>query len=89
MDKEVSPQKRRQRLARWSQEAPYGRLAHPREEHLLPLHVVSGYTKFSAGKIMYDGWVSGCMSLACLGFWGPDAATSSVNKEKDPVVCKG
>ena len=36
-----SPEQRRQKLARWF-EAPGARYCHPREEHLLPLHVCFG-----------------------------------------------
>jgi len=37
----LSTEGREARLARW-QEAPEGRFCHPREEHLLPLHVCAG-----------------------------------------------
>lgn len=37
----ISEPERRQRLQQWAQ-GPYGRFCHPREEHLLPLHVCYG-----------------------------------------------
>ena len=66
----VSPEERRRRLLEW-EKAPYARHAHPREEHLLPMHVVSGCTDFAPGKVIFDDVVVGAMSLACMGFWGP------------------
>jgi aromatic ring-opening dioxygenase catalytic subunit (LigB family) len=42
---ELTEQEREQRLIDWAQ-APHARYAHPREEHLLPLHVCYG----AAGK---------------------------------------
>jgi aromatic ring-opening dioxygenase catalytic subunit (LigB family) len=43
---------RNRRLAHWA-EAPYGRLAHPREEHLLPLMVVAGAAGQDQGKKVF------------------------------------
>ncbi len=34
-----TPEQRREALARWA-ELPEARFAHPREDHLMPLHVV-------------------------------------------------
>lgn len=65
----VSPEERRRRLLNWKS-APYAIFSHPREEHLLPMHVVSGCTGFTPGKVIYDDFVMGAMSLACVGFWG-------------------
>ncbi len=65
----LSAEERRRRLREWDTEAPYGRLAHPREEHLLPLHVAQGCSGFRPGKMIFDDWVMGAMSLACVGFW--------------------
>ena len=42
---------REERLVHWA-EAPYARFCHPREEHLLPLHVCYGM----AGKAAEDHW---------------------------------
>jgi len=43
-------------LARWSQ-APAARIAHPREEHLLPLMVIAGAAGSDRGRIAYNGTV--------------------------------
>ncbi|MFV2032428.1 MAG: class III extradiol ring-cleavage dioxygenase [Gammaproteobacteria bacterium] len=40
-DPGLDPQEREQRLVNWEQ-APHARYCHPREEHLLPLHVCYG-----------------------------------------------
>lgn len=49
----VSAAARNEALVRWA-EAPGARLTHPREEHLLPLHVVSGAAGEDAGKRFYN-----------------------------------
>jgi aromatic ring-opening dioxygenase catalytic subunit (LigB family) len=49
---------RERRLAAWT-EAPAARLAHPREEHLLPLMVVAGAAGTARGTTAYDGTVMG------------------------------
>lgn len=41
------------RLINWLQ-APDARLMHPREEHLLPLHVCFGAAKGSTAKVLFD-----------------------------------
>lgn len=45
----LSAFERRQRLVQWSQ-APGARFCHPREEHLLPLHVCCGMTGRAASE---------------------------------------
>lgn len=42
-----------QRLINW-QQAPYARLIHPREEHLLPLHVCFGAAKGSPATVLFN-----------------------------------
>lgn len=49
-DKNLSENERKTRLINWEQ-APHSRFCHPREEHLLPLHVCYGM----AGKACDDG----------------------------------
>ena len=73
---DLSPEERRQRLLKWESLAPHARVAHPREEHLLPLHVVSAYTGFHPGKVIYDEFVAGEMSLASVAFWFPHGAAA-------------
>lgn len=55
----LDPEERDRRLTRWA-EAPAARLAHPREEHLVPLHVVAGAAGSDRGRI---GWNSRFMGL--------------------------
>ena len=54
----LEPNQREERLANWSS-APSARLAHPREEHLLPLMVVAGAAGADRGRTAYSGTVMG------------------------------
>jgi hypothetical protein len=45
-------------LARWGS-APMARLAHPREEHLLPLMVMAGAAGEDRGQIAFHGSFAG------------------------------
>jgi len=56
---------RRQRLVDW-ESAPYGRFCHPREEHLLPLHVCAGAAGGREGETVFNGDLFG---LAMSGFF--------------------
>jgi 4,5-DOPA dioxygenase extradiol len=49
---------RRQALASWEQ-APWARFAHPREEHLLPLHVCAGAAGYAPAELIYDSPLMG------------------------------
>lgn len=49
---------RDERLAQWSS-APAARLAHPREEHLLPLMVIAGAAGEDPGTVAYNGTILG------------------------------
>jgi aromatic ring-opening dioxygenase catalytic subunit (LigB family) len=49
---------RDRRLAEWLR-APAARMAHPREEHLLPLMVVAGAAGADRGTVAYDGTLVG------------------------------
>jgi len=51
-----SAEQRESRLTQWDQQAPYARYCHPREEHLLPLHVCYGMTETSA-KLVFSSHV--------------------------------
>jgi aromatic ring-opening dioxygenase catalytic subunit (LigB family) len=50
----LDPGERDRGLARWSS-APSARLAHPREEHLLPLMVAAGAAGADRGTVGYSG----------------------------------
>lgn len=49
---ESAPALRSQRLLQW-QRAPAARAAHPREDHLMPLHVAVGAAEEEPGRIVY------------------------------------
>lgn len=46
---DISEEERTQRLVQW-EEAPFARYCHPREEHLLPLHVCYGFAGAACSK---------------------------------------
>jgi aromatic ring-opening dioxygenase catalytic subunit (LigB family) len=50
---ESAPAERSERLVEWER-APAAREAHPREDHLMPLHVVVGAAEGEAGRITYS-----------------------------------
>jgi aromatic ring-opening dioxygenase catalytic subunit (LigB family) len=50
---ESSPAQRSQRLLDWEQ-APAAREAHPREDHLMPLHVAVGAAEEEPGRVVYS-----------------------------------
>lgn len=52
-----SRQEREEKLLNW-QEAPHARYCHPREEHLLPLHVCCGMAQ-TKGTIVFDNYILG------------------------------
>ena len=60
----LSPSEREQRLNEW-QKAPAARYCHPREEHLLPLHVCVGMAD-KVGRIIFDDYILGKRSIAFL-----------------------
>ncbi|WP_458137689.1 DODA-type extradiol aromatic ring-opening family dioxygenase [Methylomonas sp. YC3] len=53
----LSFDERTSRLIAWEQ-APFARYCHPREEHLLPLHVCAGLSN-EAAELIFDGNVLG------------------------------
>ncbi|HBF41346.1 MAG TPA: dioxygenase [Anaerolineaceae bacterium] len=55
---------REQRLIEW-EKAPSARYCHPREEHLLPLHVCQGMAG-KPGEVIFDDLIFGVRSLAFL-----------------------
>lgn len=60
----INPDEREQRLVEW-EKAPSARYCHPREEHLLPLHVCVGMAN-KAAKLIFDDRILGKRSLAFL-----------------------
>lgn len=48
---ELSEQQRAEQLINWHK-APYARICHPREEHLLPLHVCYGATEKACDELL-------------------------------------
>jgi len=59
-----SQKEREQRLLDWDS-APSARYCHPREEHLLPLHVCVGMAE-KPGKVIFDSYILGKRALAFL-----------------------
>ena len=53
----AAPEERKEQLARWA-DAPFARLCHPREEHLLPLMVAAGASR-EPGRRDYGEMVLG------------------------------
>ena len=49
---ELAPARRTERLLEW-QHAPAARQAHPREDHLMPLHVAAGAAEEEPGRLLY------------------------------------
>jgi aromatic ring-opening dioxygenase catalytic subunit (LigB family) len=60
----LSQSEREQRLTEWEQ-APSARYCHPREEHLLPLHVCLGMANKPA-ELVFDDQILGKRSVAFL-----------------------
>lgn len=60
----ISRSEREQRLIDW-QTAPSARYCHPREEHLMPLHVCVGMAK-KAATLIFDDYILGKRGLAFL-----------------------
>jgi aromatic ring-opening dioxygenase catalytic subunit (LigB family) len=54
----AEPAERDRRLTAWAK-APAARLAHPREEHLLPLMVIAGAAGADRGTVPYNGTFAG------------------------------
>jgi 4,5-DOPA dioxygenase extradiol len=60
----ISDAEREQRLIEW-EKAPNARYCHPREDHLMPLHVCIGLAG-KAGKLIFDDRIFGKRSVAFL-----------------------
>lgn len=61
----LSPAEREQRLLEW-EKAPSARYCHPREEHLLPLHVCSGLAAGAPARVVFDAPILGKRGVAFL-----------------------
>lgn len=57
-DPDLSEAQRSKALAQWTSQAPYARFCHPREEHLLPLHVCYGAAQ-QPGKLLFNDALMG------------------------------
>jgi aromatic ring-opening dioxygenase catalytic subunit (LigB family) len=55
-DAVADPGKRDEALSHWA-DAPYGRLAHPREEHLAPIFIAAGAAEGEAGRRIFSDHV--------------------------------
>jgi aromatic ring-opening dioxygenase catalytic subunit (LigB family) len=55
---DADPERRNALLADW-ENAPWARFCHPREEHLLPLHVAAGAAGGDAGRQVFSGKIIG------------------------------
>lgn len=64
-DPALSPEQRQAQLADWAQ-APEARYCHPREEHLLPLHVCLGAAEGTAAEIVFDQAMLGQRAIGAL-----------------------
>ena len=60
----ITANEREAKLETWT-EAPFARYCHPREEHLLPLHVCYGFSS-SAAELVFDGKILGKKASAFL-----------------------
>jgi len=65
-NKNLISEQRKERLLNWST-APSARIAHPREEHLIPLHVVFGTAAEKPAQQIYDVLI-GTFSFATFKF---------------------
>lgn len=64
-DERLSAEEREERLVAW-EKAPHARYCHPREEHLLPLHICFGMAQVKA-RLVFDQEVMG--KKACAFLW--------------------
>jgi 4,5-DOPA dioxygenase extradiol len=60
---DISQSERESRLIAW-EDAPHAHYCHPREEHLLPLHVCAGMAG-SPGRLLFDEKI---MGIRCVAF---------------------
>ena len=63
-DPDLAPDNREAKLIAWEQ-AAYARYCHPREEHLLPLHVCYGMAG-TAGRVVFNDFILGKRATALI-----------------------
>jgi len=68
-----SPDERHKKLMNW-EDAPYARVAHAREEHLIPLMVAAGAAGEDAAECIYHEQLWGFMTAASFRFGRPQRA---------------
>lgn len=78
---QASPDDRRQQLMRWT-DAPAARLAHPREDHLIPLMVAVGAAAEEPGECIYhqDDFM-GAITSSSFRFGAPVVRATAPQKE--------
>ena len=64
-DPDITPQQRRERLIHWDQTS-HSRYCHPREEHLLPLHVCAGMAGYRQAETVFQDKILGKEAVAFL-----------------------
>lgn len=73
---EASPEERQEQLKRWT-DAPAARLAHPREDHLIPLMVALGAAAEEPGeRIYHQGDFMGVITSSSFRFGAPVVLTN-------------
>ena len=75
---EPDPHKRREQLTHW-QHAPGARASHPREDHLLPLHVVAGASGDEPATCVYGELFAGALAVSSWRF-STDTEPSSFDR---------
>jgi aromatic ring-opening dioxygenase catalytic subunit (LigB family) len=62
--RQISQSEREKRLIEW-QKVPFARYCHPREEHLIPLHVCQGIADKQA-TLIFNDYIMGKKAIAFL-----------------------
>lgn len=86
---QAPPARRRRLLEQWHS-APAARLAHPREEHLLPLMVAAGAAGDDAGRrVFVDQAMGATISAYAFGQFGTDPATATDDDATGAMAASG
>jgi 4,5-DOPA dioxygenase extradiol len=60
-------------LVNWKRSAPLARMAHPSDEHFLPLFVALGAAGIGAkGRVLHRSFTHGALSMSAFAFVAPD-----------------